>query len=602
MTPIGTNPVGPVGWRRGALVLSAALTLTSCGMLGGPDSGEKVAKKFVGALGSADVAAAAALTDDPDGASDVLRRTFDGLGEETDADFTVEHADDTAFTYRSDWDFGGGRTWSYSTTVPLTTADGSRRVDWSASVVNERLRGDQALQYTPVTDTRAVLDANGMALMEPRTVTVVAVESSALVPAVRTRLGALLAKAVPGFELAPPDPGAPTAPDARIDLVTLRQEDVEPIRADLERIPGIHLSDQLRLLTVDREMTSPVVAGLRATWEARQKDSAGWRVQAVDADGGVTGTLAGGDPPAGTAMRTTLDPRLQYLAQRAVDTEPRAAALVALDSGNGQVLAVAQNEPADRSGPIALTGLYPPGSTFKTVTTMAALQSGAVNADSVVDCPGTANISGRVIPNENEFDLGRVPLHTAFAHSCNTTMGRLAVDLPADALQNQAREFGLGVDYVTPGLTTVTGSVPSADTPAQRVEAAIGQGENLASPFGMAMVAAAIARGSAPLPQFIGGETTTADHEPDKLDPAHVRDLKAMMTEAVRSGTATSLSDISGLMGKTGTAEFGDGKHSHGWFVGIRGTVAFAVLVVSGESSGPALDIAGHFLQPLDEQ
>ncbi len=75
-----------------------------------------------------------------------------------------------------------------------------------------------------------------------------------------------------------------------------------------------------------------------------------------------------------------------------------------------------------------------------------------------------------------------------------------------------------------------------------------------------------------------------------------------MMTEAVRSGTATSLSDISGLMGKTGTAEFGDGKHSHGWFVGIRGTVAFAVLVVSGESSGPALDIAGHFLRPLDEQ
>ncbi|WP_420879465.1 penicillin-binding transpeptidase domain-containing protein [Rhodococcus sp. (in: high G+C Gram-positive bacteria)] len=599
MTHIGANPVR---CKRGALVLAAALTLTSCGLLGGPDSGEKVAKKFVGALGGADVAAAAALTDDPDRASEVLRRTFDGLGGEADADFTVEQAGDSAFTYRSDWDFGGGRTWSYSTTVPLTTADGSRRVAWSAAVINERLQGDQALQYTPVTDTRAVLDANGMALMEPRTVTVVDVDSAALVPTVRTRLTALLAKAVPGFELAAPRTGEPATPDERVHLVTLRQEDVEPIRAELEQVPGIHLSDQLRLLTVDRRMTSPVVAGLRATWEARQKDSAGWRVQSVDPEGSVTGTLTGGDPPEGTAMRTTLDPRLQYLAQRAVDTEPRAAALVALDSGNGQVLAVAQNAPADRSGPIALTGLYPPGSTFKTVTTMAALQSGVVTADSVVDCPGAANIEGRVIPNENEFDLGRVPLHTAFAHSCNTTMGRLAVGLPADALQDQAHEFGLGVDYVTPGLTTVTGSVPSADTPAKRVEAAIGQGENLASPFGMAMVAATIARGSAPLPQFIGGESTTADHEPDPLDPAHVRDLKAMMTEAVRSGTATGLSDISGLMGKTGTAEFGDGKHSHGWFVGIRGTVAFAVLVVSGESSGPALDIAGHFLRPLDEQ
>ncbi|PTR23438.1 cell division protein FtsI/penicillin-binding protein 2 [Rhodococcus sp. OK519] len=593
---VGTNPVR---WRRGTLAIAAVLMLTSCGIFGGPDSGEKVAKKFVGALGGADVAAAAALTDDPDGASAVLRRTFDGLGEGADAEFTVERANDSAFTYRSDWDFGGGRTWSYSTTVPLTSPGGDRRIAWSAAVINERLQADQALQYTPVTDTRAVLDANGMALMEPRTVTVVDVESSALTPAVRAQLSRLLASAVPGFELAAPSGG--TKPGERVNLVTLRQEDVEPIRAELEKVPGIHLSDQLRLLTVDREMTSPVVAGLRATWESRQKDSAGWRVQAVDRDGGVAGTLAGGDPPGGTAMRTTLDPRIQYLAQQAVNTEPRAAALVALDTSNGQVLGVAQNGAADKSGPIALTGLYPPGSTFKTVTTMAALQSGAVSADSTVDCPGTANIEGRRIPNENEFDLGRVPLHSAFAHSCNTTMGRLAVGLPADALRSQARELGLGVDYVTPGLTTVTGSVPSADTPAKRVEAAIGQGENLASPFGMAMVAATIARGNAPLPQLIGGETTTADHAPEPLDAAHVRDLKSMMTEAVRSGTATSLSDISGLMGKTGTAEFGDGKHAHGWFVGIRGTVAFAVLVVSGESSRPALDIAGHFLRPLDD-
>lgn len=276
--------------------------------------------------------------------------------------------------------------------------------------------------------TRAVLGANGMALMEPQTVTVVDADSGALDPAVRARLSALLAKAVPGFELTPPLPGEP---DERVNLVTLRQEDVEPIRPELEQVPGIHLSDQLRLLTVDRELTSPVVAGLRATWEARQKDSAGWRVQAVDPDGGVVGTLTGGDPPDGTAMRTTLDPRLQYLAQ---------------------------NASADRSGPIALTGLYPPGSTFKTVTTMAALESGVADADSVVDCPGTANIEGRVIPNEDEFDLGRVPLHTAFAHSCDTTMGRLGVDLPAGALQEQAREFGLGVDYVTPGRRTVTNS------------------------------------------------------------------------------------------------------------------------------------------------
>lgn len=579
------------------LAVAGTIALTSCGVFG-PDSGETVARQFTEALAARDVDRAAALTDAPARAADVLRRTFDGLGDGAHGSFTVESASDALFTYRSTWDFGGGREWDYSTSVGLDSVGGNRRVAWSSAVVNERLRGEQALQYTTIADTRAVLDANGMALMEPRTVTVVDGDPKVLAAdaAARTAVTTLLGRVVPGFTLPEPDPAA-----GWVNLVSLREEDAAPIRAQLETLRGVRVADRMQLLTVDREMTSPVVAGLRETWESRQRESAGWSVQAVDPDGSVTGSLAGGDPPSGTAMRTTLDPRIQHLAQRAVDTEPRASALVALDPGTGQVLAVAQNAAADKSGPIALTGLYPPGSTFKTVTTMAALRSGDVDADSVVDCPGTADIEGRRIPNENEFDLGRVPLHTAFAHSCNTTMGRLAVGLPADALREQAREFGLGVDYVTPGLTTVTGSVPSADTPAERVEAAIGQGQDLATPFGMAVVAAAIAAGRAPVPQLIGGEPATADHTPDPLDAAHVRDLKAMMAEAVRSGTATSLSDVSGLIGKTGTAEFGDGTHSHGWFVGIRGNVAFAVLVVSGESSGPALDIAGHFLRPLDD-
>lgn len=586
----------PVGWRGAALAVAGAIVLTSCGLFG-PDSGEKVARQFTEALAARDAAGAAALTDDPDQAADVLRRTFDGLGDDAHGSFTVESASDSVFTYRSRWNFGAGREWDYSTSVGLRSVDGDRRVAWSSAVVNERLRDAQALQYTAIADTRAVLDANGMALMEPRTVTVVDADPKVLATdaAARTAVTNVLGRAVPGFSFPQLDPTA-----GWVNLVSLREEDVAPIRDQLETLRGLRLSDQMRVLTVDRELTSPVVAGLRETWESRQADSAGWRVQAVEPDGSIVGTLTGGDPPNGTAMRTTLDPRIQHLAQQAVDTEPRASALVALDPGNGQVLAVAQNAAADKSGPIALTGLYPPGSTFKTVTTMAALRSGDVDADTIVDCPGTADIEGRRIPNENEFDLGRVPLHTAFAHSCNTTMGHLAVGLPADALREQAREFGLGVDYVTPGLTTVTGSVPSADTPAQRVEAAIGQGEDLASPFGMAVVAAAIAAGRAPVPQLIGGEPATADHTPEPLEPALVRDLKSMMAEAVRSGTANSLSDISGLIGKTGTAEFGDGKHSHGWFVGIRGNVAFAVLVVSGESSGPALDIAGHFLRPLD--
>lgn len=127
-------------------------------------------------------------------------------------------------------------------------------------------------------------------------------------------------------------------------------------------------------------------------------------------------------------------------------------------------------------------------------------------------CPGSATIEGRTIPNDDHFDLGSVPLHTAFApRSCNTTMDRLAVSMSPVALHDAALQFGLGVDYVTPGLTTVTGSVPSANTAAQRVESAIGQGRVTASPFGMALVAASIARESTPAPITGSGRPGVGD-------------------------------------------------------------------------------------------
>src|SRR5205807_9953611 len=136
-------------------------------------------------------------------------------------------------------------------------------------------------------------------------------------------------------------------------------------------------------------------------------------------------------------------------------------------------------------------------------------------------------------------DLGRVPLHTAFARSCNTTMGRLAVNLPPDGLTKAAAQLGLGVDYTAPGMTTVTGKVPVADTSALRVEEGIGQGQVTASPFGMALVAAALAHGSVPSPTIVNGKPAVADHNPDPLPPAIVDQVKSMMRETITNGTAT---------------------------------------------------------------
>jgi cell division protein FtsI/penicillin-binding protein 2 len=380
-----------------------------------------------------------------------------------------------------------------------------------------------------------------------------------------------------------------------ITAITLRQEDLAPIEAQLSAVPGVTLAPQTRLLATDKALTSPTLSGLSDLWQKRTDDAAGWSVTAQTPAG--VEKVGGQDPKPVGDISSTLDIGMQRAAEDALAPLPTPAALVAIQPSTGNLLVVAQNTPADAQGAIALTGLYPPGSTFKTVTVSAALQAGQVTPDSIVGCPGTENIEGRQIPNDNNFDLGQVPLHTAFARSCNTTMGRLAVNLPADGLTEAAAQLGLGVDYTAPGMTTVTGKVPVADTAALRVEEGIGQGQVTATPFGMALVAATLAHGSVPAPTIVAGKPGTPDHTPDPLPTTVAEQVKAMMRETITGGTASQLQDIPDMLGKTGTAEYIDDKHAHGWFVGIRGDLALAVFVSDAGSSGPAVEAAGRFLR-----
>ncbi|ORL84922.1 penicillin-binding transpeptidase domain-containing protein [Prescottella equi] len=564
------------------LAVASALVLSGCG--GGDPSPEQ---RFADALSSGDVQAAADLTSDPAAASTAITAMLDGLNAQGRS-FTVSENGD-AFTLAADWSFGDGKQWQYSTEGRV---DGDV-IAWDPAVLAPGLAAGSTVRFTPTSGTPAEVRASdGQPIMTQQVVTLVDVQA----PADTAALARLLNPIVPtitaeslGADLGKSD-GKP------ITAVALREQDVEAVRDQLAAVPGVELVQQTRLLTVDRALSSPVLADLTTVWQAQQDESAGWAVQLVNADG-TARRLAGQDAAPVPDIDTTLDLRLQTRAEDALASVPQPAAIVALRPSTGAVLAVAQNAPADAQGAIALTGLYPPGSTFKTVTTSAALQAGKVTPDTVLPCPGTENIEGRQIPNDDNFDLGSVPLHSAFAHSCNTTMGRLAVSLPPDALQQAALQFGLGVDYVTPGLTTVTGTVPTAQTPAERVESAIGQGAVTASPFGMALVAASIANGTTPAPTMIVGKPGVADRSvtptPADVDAA----LRSMMRETVTDGTARTLADLPNLEGKTGTAEYGEGTRPHGWFVGMDGDLAFAVFVAGADSSGPALEAAGRFLR-----
>lgn len=566
------------------LLLALALLPVACST--GPDQPDTVATAFAEALSTGDAAAAAALTDAPDQATATLTTLFENLG--TTDTVRLTGTDDRAFTLESTWKFGpdGRDEWTYTSTG--TTTD-DWRIVWDPTTVAPGLDLGP-LTYSPVWPRPArVLDATGGELMTEQGVTLVQLAPDADLPAVAGLLGPL------GVTEAGMRSALDTAQGRQATAAVLREADIAPVRDALTGVPGVTLAPQTRLLTVDKALTGPTLAGLAELWQEQAEAAAGWAVRAQTPAG--TQRIAGPDAGTTSDIDTTIDIDLQNAAEGALAPIDQPAAIVALRPSTGEVLAVAQNAPADAQGPIALTGLYPPGSTFKTVTVSAALQAGDLTVDTVLPCPGRATIEGRTIPNDNGFDLGEVPLHTAFARSCNTTMAELGVRLPADALTTAAAQLGLGVDYVTPGLTTVTGAVPPAETPAQRVESSIGQGTVTASPFGMALVAASLAHGSAPTPVIVRGQPGTADRAPTPVPPAVTAQLATMMAETVTAGTATALRDIPGLLGKTGTAEYHDDTHAHGWFVGIDGDLAFAVFVADAGSSGPAVEAAGRMLR-----
>lgn len=549
---------------------------------------------FAEALSRGDAAAAAALTSDQAAATDTLGKLYASLG--TDVSFTasdIRVEDDTAsFSLAATWKFGPQKAteWTYTTQGTATGED--PKIEWDPVTVAPGLdAGPLSFSTLAPQPAARVLDRTGADLLTQHVVTLVDVAPGADVNTVVALVNPIAPTVTPEWL------AGELATGKTVTAVTLREEDLAPIREQLAALPEVTLRPQTRLLATDRALTSPTLNGLGELWQQRTDEAAGWAVTADTPTGPER--VGGQDAAAVGDIAATIDIGMQLAGEAALAPLTTPAAIVAIQPSTGALLAVAQNAPADAQGPIALTGLYPPGSTFKTVTVSAALQAGQVTPDSIVACPGTENIEGRQIPNDDNFELGDVPLHTAFAKSCNTTMGRLAVNLPPDGLTKAAAQLGLGIDFVAPGMTTVTGSVPVADTSALRVEEGIGQGKVTATPFGMALVAATLAQGSVPSPMIVQGSPGTADRTPEPL-PADVdAQVRAMMRETITGGTATQLADIPDLLGKTGTAEYIDDTHAHGWFVGIRGDLALAVFVSDAGSSAPAADAAGTFLRAV---
>jgi hypothetical protein len=288
-------------------------------------------------------------------------------------------------------------------------------------------------------------------------------------------------------------------------------------------------------------------------------------------------------------VRTTLDRRLQAAADRAVGSAP--AALVAVRPSTGEILAVADRLEEPKG---ALLDLNPPGSAFKVITGAALLARG-MSPRTAVDCPAVTVAAQRTIHNDHDFALGSVPLARAFAESCNTTFAGLGVSAGGHRLADAAAEFGFG-SHFDPGVAAYAGDFPSGAEGNALAEASIGQGRVQATTLDMAVVAAAVADGTYRSPRLVAERLV--GHRPMKRLPATViAGLRSMMGDVVTYGTAARARLPGGTHGKTGSAEYDSAGHSHAWFIGYRGDLAFAVFVERGGEGGRvAAPLAARFL------
>ncbi|HEY7593699.1 MAG TPA: penicillin-binding transpeptidase domain-containing protein, partial [Actinophytocola sp.] len=115
---------------------------------------------------------------------------------------------------------------------------------------------------------------------------------------------------------------------------------------------------------------------------------------------------------------------------------------------------------------------------------------------------------------------------------------------------------------------------------------------------GMAVVAATVASGKMPTPTLLTGSKTETDTpDPKPVDAKTMTAMRAMMQEV--TARTPALAAYRDIRGKTGTAQFGDGTHAHGWYVAFRGDMAFALLITDAGASAKAVAAATRFLRAL---
>jgi peptidoglycan glycosyltransferase len=367
-------------------------------------------------------------------------------------------------------------------------------------------------------------------------------------------------------------------------------------------------------------------AGLEATQNYILMDSSETILDHISGD--LTDRKRQGDD-----IVTSLDVAMQTAAYNALGGQK--GAVVVLDADTSKVLAsvslpdfdpntVAEDWETlnleDSGSPFlnrGLQGLYEPGSTFKIVTTLAYLNEFGNDADFHFNCTGEYTQGTYTIHCSGNTAHGEQTLADAFANSCNCAFSYMATELlDSDALAEAAASVKFNQDFSF-GLPSSTSrySLDKTTKDGLTMQTAIGQGDTLATPIHMAMIAQSVYNnGEMLLPSFINQvqningnvvKTQGVDSLGTVMSQNAVSYLKSYMRGVVERGTASgAFADVPvTVCGKTGTAEYqnNDG-YVHSWFVGFTDTgdndIVFAVIIEEAtEGETTAAQVAANMLK-----
>ena len=391
--------------------------------------------------------------------------------------------------------------------------------------------------------------------------------------------------------------------------------------------------------------------GVERKWEHQLNGMRGGEQVEVDAAGRKISVVSRKPPKSGANVCLTIDKRLQTLAEKSL--QGKQGAIVAINPTNGEVLALASSPSynpnlfvngldertwrqmaSSRDYPLqnrAISGQYPPGSTFKIVVALAALEEGVIGPEEEIFCNGTFSLGDRTYRCWKKYGHGKINLHRALVESCDVYFYAVGKRLGIDRIARYAGRFGLGKKTGFDLGNEKKGLVPSTQwklkrwgvpwQPGETVSTAIGQSFVLATPLQLANLISSVFNGG----HIYAPQTTRWVRRPNGeslfefqpvpiadigIKPEHLEKVKKALIGVVNeprgTGSKARIQDIV-VAGKTGTAQVvgikkGSGSakeediplkfRDHAWFVAVAPAadpkIAVSVLIEHGGHGGSA--------------